>query len=117
MAPPACSSSHEAVQIRGEADLGFDFFLAIAEIVVGDDRDHHAALVAAGHLERAAVVVELVRDRSSTCRRGAGARSPGSQCGRPRSFFFMPTRCGARMTQPVWPVQCSASSAASFSGR
>ncbi len=28
-----------------------------------------------------------------------------------------PIRCGARMTQPVWPVQCMASRAALFSGR
>ncbi len=34
-----------------------------------------------------------------------------STWGRPRSFLVMPTRCGARMTQPVWPVQCSTSSA------
>ena len=33
------------------------------------------------------------------------------------SFFFMPARCGARITQPVCPVQCITSSAASFSGR
>ena len=37
--------------------------------------------------------------------------------GRPRSFFFSATRCGARMTQPVWPDQCSASRRASLSGR
>ena len=49
----------EAVQIRGEADLRLHFLLAIAVIVVGDDRDHHAALVAARHLERAAAVVDF----------------------------------------------------------
>ncbi len=40
-----------------------------------------------------------------------------SQCGRPAAFLVIFVRCGARMTQPVWPVQCSASRPASFSGR
>ena len=41
-----------------------------------------------------------------------------SQAGRPSSFLVkVPTRCGARITQPVWPDQCAGSSAASFSGR
>ncbi len=30
---------------------------------------------------------------------------------------MIPARCGATITQPVWPVQCITSSAASFSGR
>ena len=54
---------------------------------------------------------------ASTCRRAAGARWRASQCGRPSSLLVSRVRCGARMTQPVWPVQCSTSRAASFSGR
>ena len=50
-----------AEQIGGVADLGFDFLLAIAVVIVGDDRDHDAAAIAAGQLERAAAVVRLVR--------------------------------------------------------
>ena len=37
--------------------------------------------------------------------------------GRPSPALVSLLRCGAKMTQPVWPVQCSVSSAASFSGR
>ena len=49
-----------AEQIGGEADLGLHLFLAVAEIVVGDQRDHHPRRIAAGDLERVAVVVALV---------------------------------------------------------
>ena len=61
----------EAEQVGGVADLRFDFFLAIAEIVVGDDRDDHAAAIAAGQFESVSAVVELRLLRASTCRRGA----------------------------------------------
>src|SRR5689334_3423122 len=50
----------EAIEIGGEPDLGFDLFLAIAEVVVGDDRDNHAGGVAGSDLEGLPVVVELV---------------------------------------------------------
>ncbi len=50
----------QAKQIRGVADLRFDLLLAIAEIVVRDERDDDAAFVAAGEFERAAVVVAFV---------------------------------------------------------
>ena len=60
MAPPACSSSAIAEEVGGVADLGFDLLLAVAVVVVGDEGDDDAALVAAGDLEGAAVVVEFV---------------------------------------------------------
>ena len=50
----------QAVQVGREADLGFDFLLAVAVIVVGDHRDHHAAVVAAADLEGIPVVIEFV---------------------------------------------------------
>ena len=50
----------QAEQIRGVADLGFDLLLAIAEIVVRDERYDDAAFVAAGELERPAVIVTFV---------------------------------------------------------
>src|ERR1700744_6219367 len=40
-----------------------------------------------------------------------------SQCERPNSFFVTFVKCGAKITQPVWPVQCSTYNPASFSGR
>ncbi len=49
-----------AEQVRRVADLGLDLLLAVAEVVVGDHRDHHAAGVAGADLERLATVVELV---------------------------------------------------------
>src|SRR5688572_21807833 len=50
-----------AVEVCGVADLGFYLLLAIAVVVVRDHGDDHAALVAAGDLERVAAVVALVR--------------------------------------------------------
>ena len=47
----------EAVEIRREADLCFDFLLAVSVIVVGDDCDDYAAGIPAHQLERAAVIV------------------------------------------------------------
>ena len=38
-------------------------------------------------------------------------------CGSPTSFLVTRVRCGASTTQPVWPVQVSGASEASFSGR
>ena len=49
-----------AVQIGREADLRFHLLFAVAEIVVGDEGHHDAAMVAAGHLEGAAGVIRLV---------------------------------------------------------
>jgi len=37
--------------------------------------------------------------------------------GSPSSFLVSRVRCGARMTQPVWPVQPAGAREASFSGR
>ena len=50
----------EAEQIGGVADLRFYFLLAVAVVVVRDDGDHHAAMVARADLEGLAVVVDLV---------------------------------------------------------
>ena len=50
----------QAVKVGGKADLGLDLFLAVAEVVVGQNGDHHAAGIARGELERLAVVVALV---------------------------------------------------------
>ena len=52
-----------AEQVRRVADLGLDFLLAVAEVVVGDHGDDHATGVAGAGLERLAAVVELVRLR------------------------------------------------------
>ena len=50
----------QAEQVGAVADLGLHFLLAVAEVVVGDEGDHHALGPARGELERAAVVVQLV---------------------------------------------------------
>ena len=47
-------------KVGGVADLGLDFLLAVAVIVVGNDGDDDAALVARGDLERCAIVIQLV---------------------------------------------------------
>ena len=49
-----------AEQIRRVRDLGLDLFLAVAEVVVGDHGDDHAAGVPCAHLEGLATVVPLV---------------------------------------------------------
>ena len=49
-----------AEEIRRVADLRLDLFLAIAVIVVGEDRHHDAAMVARRELEGRAAVVDLV---------------------------------------------------------
>ena len=46
-------------------------------------------------------------DRTSTSCRGAGARSPARFEAVPGRCLRTPTRCGARITQPVCPVQCT----------
>ena len=46
-------------QVGSVTDLSFDFFLAVAEIVVSDDRDDHTFVCPAGHLECIAVVVKF----------------------------------------------------------
>ena len=48
-----------SIKIRRVADLRLDLFFAITEIIVGDDGHNHAGLVAAGELERLAVVVKF----------------------------------------------------------
>ena len=47
----------QAKKIRREADLRFDLFLAIAEIVVRDDRHHRARGIAGAQFERLAAIV------------------------------------------------------------
>ena len=47
-------------QIRREADLRFHLFFAIAVVVVGQNSDHHAALIAAGDLESRSTVIEIL---------------------------------------------------------
>ena len=49
-----------AEQIRAVADLSLHFLLAIAEVIVSEDGDHHAIHVTRGDLERATLVVDLV---------------------------------------------------------
>ena len=66
----------EAEEIGGVADLRLHFLFAIAVIIVGDDRDHHAALIAAADFERDRRRYRVRPDRASTCRRAAGARWP-----------------------------------------
>ena len=46
-------------QVGRVADLGLDLFLAITEVVVGNQRHDHPALVACADLEGVAVVVQL----------------------------------------------------------
>ena len=46
-----------AHQVSGIADLGFYFFLAIAEVVVCDERDDDACFRAARDLERLTIIV------------------------------------------------------------
>ena len=58
-----------------------------------------------------AVVVQLVLVRPAHPARALARRWPRLTCGRPRSFLRSRVRCGARMTQPLWPVQRSTSSA------
>ncbi len=50
----------QAEEIGGVTELGFHLFLAVPEIVVGNQGDHHALPSAAGDLEGGAVVVEFV---------------------------------------------------------
>ncbi len=50
----------EAEEVRRVGDLCLDFLLAVAEVVVGDDGDDDATLVADAQLEGGAAVVELV---------------------------------------------------------
>src|SRR5664279_5388164 len=49
----------QAVKVRRVADLRLDLLFAITKIIVRDDRYNHAGLVAAGELERLAVVVKF----------------------------------------------------------
>ena len=51
---------HAAEEVGRVPDLGLDLLLAVAEVVVRDDGDDDAALVASHALEGLAVVVELV---------------------------------------------------------
>ena len=49
----------DAEEVSGEGDLGFNLFLAVAEVVVGNDGDDDAGGVAGGDFEGDAVVVGL----------------------------------------------------------
>jgi hypothetical protein len=51
----------EAIKVGGETDLGFDLLLAVAEIVVRDERDDHTGLVTTSQLEGPAVVIKFGR--------------------------------------------------------
>ncbi len=61
-------------QVRAVADLGLDLLLAVPEVVVGQDRDHHALDAARGELEGPSVVVQLglVRPAHAGCALGVG---------------------------------------------
>jgi hypothetical protein len=48
-------------KIGRETDLGFDLLLAIPVVVVRDDRDHDAAVIAAADLESSSSVIKLIR--------------------------------------------------------
>ena len=50
----------EAEEVGRVADLGLDFLLAIAVVVIGHNGDYHAAHVTAGELEGFAAVIEFV---------------------------------------------------------
>mmetsp|Transcript_31385 Transcript_31385/g.69574 ORF Transcript_31385/g.69574 Transcript_31385/m.69574 type:complete len:210 (-) Transcript_31385:857-1486(-) len=45
--------------VRAKTDLGLDFLLTVAKVVVGKDGYHNTPLVTEGNLERTALVVEL----------------------------------------------------------
>ena len=49
-----------AVEVGGVADLGFDLFFAVAEVVIGDEGDDDAAPVSGGDFEGDAVVIAFV---------------------------------------------------------
>ncbi len=49
----------QSEKIGGIADLGFDLFLAVTVVVVGNDGDNHTGFVAASQLERLGVVVKF----------------------------------------------------------
>jgi hypothetical protein len=68
--------------------------------------DDDAVFVAAGELEGAAVVVEfvLVLPAHAVAALAFGGVLPVREAD---GFLGHGTRCGARITQPVWPVQCS----------
>ena len=46
-------------EVRGVGDLGLDLLLAVAEVVVGDNREDDSGFVTGAQLERLALVVEL----------------------------------------------------------
>ena len=41
----------ETEEIRGKTNLGFDLFFAVAEIIIGDERNNHTAGIARRKLE------------------------------------------------------------------
>ena len=71
----------QAEQVCAVADLGLDLLLAVPEIVVGQDRDHHALDAARGQLEGPAVVVQLALVRPAHARGplGVGRFAHGRQ--------------------------------------
>jgi len=46
-------------KVGGIADLGLDLFLAVSEVIVGQNGDDYAPLVASGDLERRAIVIQF----------------------------------------------------------
>src|SRR5258706_15270464 len=51
----------QPVKIPCKANLGFDLFLAVTVVVVRDDRDDDAAVIAATDLESVSTVVRFIR--------------------------------------------------------
>ena len=51
----------EPEEIGGKADLRFHFLFAVAVIIVREDGDHHAAMIAGADFEGRAFVVEIFR--------------------------------------------------------
>ncbi len=104
----------EAVEIGRIADLRLYFFFAIAVVIVGNHRNNDALLIAAGKFESIAAVVFFVFVAPAHAV-FALPRGGLIEVRQAEIFLLQAGQCGARMTQPVWPVQCRPSSAESFS--
>ena len=90
-----------ARKVGGERDLGLDLLLAVAEVVVGDQGDHHTRGGTAGQLERTAVVVKLVwlSPGHPVAALALGGGLPGRQA---QLFLGEPASSAGRAeTQPV----------------
>ena len=108
-----------AIEVRRVADLRLNLLFAIAEIIVGDKRDDHSRVGAAGEFECLAVVCshQFRPLPTHTVRRLAVGRLADVRQAEARGFGHPREVRRTRITAPVWPVQCSMSSPASFSGR